>query len=221
MNRRQFLSVGLALPAFAETSKRQPPPPTPDAVLRDLIAGNARFAAGHCKHPHLNLKRLHELAAEQHPRAVVLTCSDSRVPPEFVFDQGLGDLFVVRVAGNVANNDEIASCEYAIEHFGTPLLVVLGHSHCGAVNAVVNREHVADDIHRMVVHLGEAVDRVRKAQPQLQGAALADACVKANVLETMDDLKRGCHEIADRVRDGRLKLVGGVYNLANGRVTWL
>jgi carbonic anhydrase len=185
------------------------------------MAGNARFASGHAKHPHMNLRRVHELAAEQRPRAAVLTCSDSRVPPELVFDQGLGDLFVVRVAGNVANNDEIASCEYAIEHLGINLLVVLGHSNCGAVSAVVRGEHVPDDVRRLVIHLSEAVDRVRKAQPQLQGPELVAASVKANVLETIDDLERGCHEIAERVRDGRLKIVGGVYNLADGRVAWI
>jgi carbonic anhydrase len=221
MNRRQFLSVGLALPAFAGTSQKQPPPPSGAEVLRDLVVGNARFASGHAKHPHMNLRRVHELAAAQHPRAVILTCSDSRVPPELVFDQGLGDLFVVRVAGNVANNDEIASCEYAIEHFSTPLLVVLGHSHCGAVTAVVNHEHVPDDVHRLVVHLEEAVERVRKARPTLQGNELLSACVKENVVETMDDLQRGCKEIAQRVRDGRLKIAGGIYNLSDGRVSWI
>ena len=220
MNRRRFLSVGLALPVFAGTPKKTAPPTAAD-VLRDLVAGNARFASGHAKHPHMNMRRVHELAAEQHPRAVLLTCSDSRVPPELVFDQGLGDLFVVRVAGNVANNDEIASCEYAIEHFDTRLLVVLGHSNCGAVSAVVKGEHVPDDVRRLVTHLSEAVDRVRKAQPQLQGPELVAASVKANVLGTIDDLERGCHEIAARVRDGRLKIVGGVYNLADGRVAWL
>lgn len=220
MTRRYFLSVGLALPAFAGTSRTQTPPTGAD-VLRDLVAGNARFASGHAKHPHMNLRRIQELAAAQHPRAVILTCSDSRVPPELVFDQGLGDLFVVRVAGNVANNDEIASCEYAIEHFGTPLLVVLGHSQCGAVSAVVNHEHVPEDVGRMVAHVGEAVERVRKAQPSLQGPGLVAASVRENVLETIDDLKRGCHEISDRIRDGRLKVAGGIYNLSDGRITWL
>jgi carbonic anhydrase len=85
----------------------------------------------------------------------------------------------------------------------------------------VKGEHVPEDVHRLVIHLTEAVDRVRKAQPQLQGPDLVAASVKANVFETIDDLKRGCHEIADRVRDGRLKIVGGVYNLADGRVAWI
>jgi carbonic anhydrase len=220
MNRRQFLTVGLALPAFAQRHETTAMP-SADDVLRDLKAGNARFAAGHSKHPHQDLRRLHEVAAGQHPRAVVLTCSDSRVLPEALFDQGLGDLFVVRVAGNVANNDEIASCEYAVEHFSTPVLVVLGHSSCGAVSAVVNHEHVPEDIQRMVVHIGGAVDRVRKEQPQLKGPELIAASVKANVLETVDDLKRGCSEISDRVREGKLKLLGAVYSLDNGRVSGL
>lgn len=220
MNRRDFLGASLALPLFAQRHDSPAMPASAD-VLRDLMAGNARFAAGHPKRPHANLVRVHEVAAAQHPRAVVLTCSDSRVPPEVLFDQGIGDLFVVRVAGNVANNDEIASCEYAIEHFGSTLLVVLGHSNCGAVSAVVNGEHVEPEVERMVVHLGEAVERVRREQPRLRGPELVAACVKANVLETIDDLKRDCRLISGRIADGKLKVVGGVYNLSDGRVAWL
>jgi carbonic anhydrase len=195
--------------------------PGPDDVLRELSDGNTRFATGKPKRPHTNLERVHEVAAGQHPRAVVLTCSDSRVPPEVLFDQGIGDLFVVRVAGNVANNDQIASSEYAIEHFGSTLLVVLGHSQCGAVSAVVNGDRVPADIQRMVLHIGEAVERVRKEQPKLLGAGLIAESVKANVLESMQDLKRNSELISGRVRDGKLKIAGGVYNLADGRVAWL
>ena len=219
MNRREFLGFGMALPMLAGTSKATPP--TAAEVLKDLAAGNARFAAGRAKHPHMDLRRIREVAAEQRPRALVLTCSDSRVCPEALFDQGIGDLFVIRVAGNVANNDEIASCEYAVEHFNCPLLVVLGHSSCGAVSAVVNREHVPADIQRLVVHIDEAVERVRKEQPSLRGPELMAASVKANVLETMRDLESGCHEIAARVRDQKMRLVGAVYNLQDGRVAWL
>src|SRR3712207_5840590 len=123
MNRRSFLALyGMALPAIAARHDGAAMP-SADEVLHDLQAGNARFAGGHAKRPHANLLRVHQVAAAQAPLAVVLTCSDSRVPPEYVFDQGIGDLFVVRVAGNVANNDEIASAEYAVEHFGSPLLV--------------------------------------------------------------------------------------------------
>jgi carbonic anhydrase len=107
-----------------------------------------------------------------------------------------------------------------VEHFGCTLLVVLGHSQCGAVSAVVKGEHVPEDVQRMVVHVGEAVDRIRKTQPLLRGADLIAASVKANVLETIDDLER-CGFLAERIRDGKLKVVGAVYNLEDGRVAWL
>jgi carbonic anhydrase len=220
MNRRSFLALsGMALPALAQHHGAAEMPPA-NEILHELQAGNARFAAGHAMRPHADLPRVHEVAAAQAPRAVVLTCSDSRVPPEYLFDQGFGDLFVVRVAGNVANNDEIASAEYAVDHFGTPLLVVLGHSSCGAVSAVVNGEHVPEEIQRMVVHIGEAVEKTRKAQPRLQGAELIAASVRANVLETIEDLRCG-PIIASRVREGKLKVVGAIYNLADGKVSWL
>ena len=101
------------------------------------------------------------------------------------------------------------------------MLVVLGHSNCGAVTAVVNRDHEPEDIGRLVNHIGEAVDRVRKQQPQLKGPDLLAASVKENVLETVEDLKKGSPEIAGRVRENKLKLVGAVYTLDTGRVTWL
>jgi carbonic anhydrase len=195
--------------------------PGADEVLHELTAGNTRFAAGKPKRPHADRARIREVAAGQHPRAVVVTCSDSRVPPEVLFDQGIGDLFVVRVAGNVANNDQIGSSEYAVEHFGSTLLVVLGHSQCGAVSAVVNGDKVTDDIHRMVLHVGEAVEIVRKNHPQLTGADLIAECVKANVQESIEDLQRGSDLLAGRVRDGKLKIVGGVYDLLSAKVAWL
>ncbi|HEU4940175.1 MAG TPA: carbonic anhydrase, partial [Candidatus Eisenbacteria bacterium] len=106
--------------------------PTAASVLAELEKGNARHAAHHYTHPHQSAARLRELARDQHPHAVVLSCSDSRVPPEIVFDQGLGDLFTVRVAGNIADDAVIGSIEYALEHLGARLVVVLGHERCGA-----------------------------------------------------------------------------------------
>ena len=208
------------MPAWAQHHEA-PAQPSADEVLRDLREGNARFAAGKPSRPHTGIVRVHEVAGAQLPRAVVLTCSDSRVPPEMIFDQGIGDLFVVRVAGNVANNDQIASSEYAIEHFGSPVLVVLGHSSCGAVSAVVNGDAVPADIQRMVVHIGEAVGKVRKAQPALKGAGLISASVKANVVETIADLQSGSDIISGKVRDRKLRIAGATYNLADGKVIWL
>jgi carbonic anhydrase len=221
VNRRHFLlGAAAALPAFAQHHDTPAQPPA-EEVLRDLTAGNARFVAGKPQRPHAGMDRVKEVAGAQRPRAVVLTCSDSRVPPEVVFDQGIGDLFVVRVAGNVANNDQIASSEYAVEHFGSPLLVVLGHSQCGAVSAVVNGEPVTEDIKRMVVHIGEAVAKARKTQPLLKGTDLVAASVKANVVETIADLQSGSALISGKVRDKKVRIVGGVYNLADGKVAWL
>jgi carbonic anhydrase len=220
VTRRSFLLATAAIPALAQHHDEAPQPPAAE-VLRDLTEGNARFASGAPKHPHAGLDRVHEVAGAQRPHAVILTCSDSRVPPEVVFDQGIGDLFVVRVAGNVANNDQIGSSEYAIEHFNSPLLVVLGHSQCGAVSAVVNGDAVSKDIGRMVVHIGESVTKVRKDRPMLKGTDLVAASVQANVQKTVEDLRRGSDIIGGRVRDGKLKIVGGVYNLADGKVAWV
>jgi carbonic anhydrase len=220
VNRRSFLIATAAIPAFAQHHDEAPQRSAAE-VLRDLTDGNARFTGGAPRHPHSGLDRVREVAGAQRPQAVVLTCSDSRVPPEVIFDQGIGDLFVVRVAGNVANNDQIGSSEYAIEHFGAPLLVVLGHSKCGAVSAVLNGDAVSKDIARMVVHIGEAVAKVRKDRPLLKGADLVAASVQTNVQETMKDLRTGSDLIAGRVRDGKLKIVGGVYNLADGKVAWV
>jgi len=221
VNRRSFLlTTAAAIPAFAQHHDEAPQPSAAE-VLRELTDGNARFAGGAPKRPHTGLDRVHDVSGAQRPHAVVLTCSDSRVPPEVLFDQGIGDLFVVRVAGNVANNDQIASSEYALEHFSTPLLVVLGHSQCGAVSAVVNGDAVPKDIGRMVIHIGEAVTRVRKDRPMLKGTDLLAASVQANVQETMKDLRTKSEIIGGRARDNRVKIVGGVYNLADGKVTWV
>src|SRR5947208_2112080 len=136
MNRRLFLSMsGAAVVQLRAFQQGHAPAAavSADEVLRDLKAGNANFASGKPTRPHASPERVREVAGAQHPRAIVLSCADSRVPSEILFDQGIGDLFVVRSAGNTANNDQNGSCEYAAEHFGSPLLVVLGHSQCGAV----------------------------------------------------------------------------------------
>lgn len=197
------------------------PTASADEVLRDLTAGNKRFAAGRCKHPHSSLARLKETAPAQHPSAVILSCSDSRVPPEVLFDQGIGDVFAVRVAGAVANNDEIASIEYAVEHFGSPLCVVLGHTECGAVNAVVNGDKVPPTVQRLVTHIAEAVEKTRKHNPKLTGKELVAESVRVNVWESVEDMLKTSELIAQKVRTGALRVVGAVYHLDDGKVEWL
>src|SRR5262249_39949150 len=110
---------------------------TADEALAKLMDGNKRYASSHSLHPHQSAGRRHELEATQHPFACILSCSDSRVPPEVVFDEGLGDLFVVRVAGNIVDSAVTGSIEYAVEHLGTPLVLVMGHEKCGAVQATL------------------------------------------------------------------------------------
>jgi carbonic anhydrase len=210
-------------PRVERTPHAQPAAPavTADDVLRELTAGNKRFATGLCKHPHTSLARLKETAPAQHPNAVILSCSDSRVPPEVLFDQGIGDVFAVRVAGNVANNDEIASIEYAVEHFGSPLCVVLGHTACGAVNAVVSGDPVPASIQRLVTHIAEAVEKTRKHSPKLSGKELVAEAVRVNVWESVEDMLKSSELISRRVRTGALRVVGAVYHLDNGKVEWL
>lgn len=195
-------------------------PPAED-VLKELAAGNKRFVAGQSKHPRATLARVRETSSGQHPYAVVLTCADSRVPPEIFLDQGIGDIFTIRVAGNVANNDEIASAEYAIEHFASPVCAVIGHTECGAVKAVVNGDHEPEDIGRMVVHIGEAFAKTKKHNPNLEGKALVNETARVNVWESVEDMIKGSEIIARKVRAGDLRIIGGVYNLETGKVDWM
>lgn len=212
----------LALPDALPAGPPGPAPLSPDAAWAELARGNRRFVAGKVRHPHADRKRLRETAEEgQHPIAVVLSCSDSRVPPEIFFDQGIGDIFSVRVAGNVSNNDEIASIEYAAEHLHVPLAVVLGHTQCGAVTAVVEHQHMHESLHRLTLHIQEAVEHAHKAHPEARGETLLYDCIRENVLESMADLLQGSEIVRHLIAAGKLKLVGAIYNIRNGRVAWI
>ncbi|WP_415908130.1 carbonic anhydrase [Oleiharenicola sp. Vm1] len=150
--------------------------------------------------------------------ATLLTCSDSRVPAETIFDQGLGDLFVVRVAGNVAKTDEIGSIEYGAAHLGTSLLVVMGHSSCGAVKAVVEGAEVHGNIPQLVDTIVPAVEKTKAANPGLPGAQLLARAVEANVWQSIDGIFENSATIRELVKAGKLKVVGAVYDLATGAV---
>ncbi|MCX5768688.1 MAG: hypothetical protein NTZ09_00225 [Candidatus Hydrogenedentes bacterium] len=157
----------------------------------------------------------------QHPFAAVVSCSDSRVPVELIFDQGIGDLFVVRVAGNVCNGDEIASIEYAVEHLGTPLCLVLGHTRCGAVTTVVSGAVLDGHLAQLVQKINDAADDAWREDPSLSGDALVDAAARCNVRRGMADLVQESHIISARVDSGALQIAGAIYNLATGAVDWL
>src|SRR5436190_300954 len=135
--RMMLLSLGLCIFLVAPSFSQEKPAVTADQALERLKKGNEKFVADRSEIPNVGAERRRELAKGQHPFAIVLTCADSRVTPEYIFNQGLGDVFVLRVAGNIADQFETGSIEYAVEHLHSPLIVVLGHSKCGAVDAAM------------------------------------------------------------------------------------
>lgn len=185
---------------------------TPDAALQKLIEGNQRFVDHHPQYPDQSELRLHEVAQAQHPFATILSCADSRVPAEIVFDQGIGDIFDVRIAGNIATHEAIGSIEYAVVLLGSPLLMVMGHERCGAVTAAVQNESLLGDIGTFVKAIKPALKRV-KDQP---GDAVENAVV-ANVQYQIERLQRS-KLLTKQVESGKLKIVGGRYDLDTGRV---
>jgi carbonic anhydrase len=194
---------------------------TPDEGLAALQEGNSRFAEGKPAHPHEDATRRAEVAKGQNPFVTVLSCADSRVPVELLMDQGIGDTFVVRVAGNVSDTDEIGTIEYGVGHLGTPLLVVLGHTSCGAVKAVLEGAEVHGNLRELVANIGPAVAQAKAANPGGAVAALMASAVTANVWISIDDLFKHSAEVRELVKEGKLKVVGAVYNLETGKVNWL
>jgi carbonic anhydrase len=190
--------------------------PTPDQALQQLVQGNARFVGGKVTRPNQTAKRRGEVAKGQRPFAAILSCSDSRVPPEVVFDQGLGDLFVVRVAGNVADDPGIGSLEYAVAVLGAPLVMVLGHSACGAVDATLKGGEFPGRVGSIAKLIAPAVEKA-KGQP---GNTLANA-IHANVALTVDRLKTTTPILSDAVEKKKIRIVGAHYDLASGRVELL
>ncbi|ARV63346.1 carbonic anhydrase [Nostocales cyanobacterium HT-58-2] len=186
---------------------------TPDAALQKLMEGNQRFIRHQPQHPDQSQVRLEEVAQAQHPFATILSCADSRVPAEIVFDQGIGDIFDVRIAGNIATPEAIGSIEYAVVLLGTPVLMVMGHERCGAVTAAVQKEVLLGEIGSFVKAIKPAVRRV-KNQP---GDAVENAVV-ANVQYQIERLKRS-RLLTERLQSGKLKIVGGRYDLDTGSVT--
>ncbi len=183
-------------------------------ALQLLLAGNARFVAGERIFPNQENNRRLELTTGQHPLAAVLSCSDSRVPPEIVFDQGLGDLFIIRVAGNIAVNSHIlASIEYAVEHLKVPLVMVLGHQKCGALTAALQGSEAEGSIADLLLALQPAVEKAR----QYPGDLLENA-ILANVDLTVKQLEDASPIVAHAVHAGEVKLVGAYYALESGAV---
>jgi carbonic anhydrase len=220
------IALGFALMAFVILSvaraSTETSTITSEQALQKLVEGNTRFVDGKSTYSNVSAERRADTAKNgQHPFASVVSCSDSRVPVELLLDQGIGDVFVIRVAGNVCNVDETGSVEYGVDHLGTPVLVVLGHTKCGAVTAVCEGAELHGNIPALVHGIIPAVETAKKSHPDAKGDALVAAAIEANVWQSINDLLKKSPAVLKRVQEGKLKIVGAVYNLEDGHVNWL
>ena len=222
--RNLMLGAGAAfaastLPLSASFAEGQPAPNaiSPDAALQRLMQGNARYAANAPEQRDYSAGRAARVSA-QYPIAAILSCADSRVAPELVFDQGPGDLFIVRVAGNFVSDSGLASLEYAVEFLGVPLLMVLGHSNCGAVAAAVKvvkeRAELPGHLPKLIKSIEPAVIAAHGRHPSDLLAAAIEEHVKINVKRMRDDEPILSEALAAK----KIEAVGGIYDLATGKV---
>jgi carbonic anhydrase len=201
----------------ADPAHSDQPSVAPAEAISKLKEGNGRYASGSLQHPGQTTERRTEVAKGQHPFAIIVSCSDSRVPPEIVFDQGLGDLFVLRVAGNVINDESRGSIEYAVEHFGVRLILVLGHQRCGAVEAaketIAAKGKAPAHIQSLVTAISPAVESTVKGD--------LDATIKANVEYVVNSLRTSEPILKPKLDSGDIQVIGGCYSLDTGAVTFL
>ncbi|HPO12640.1 MAG TPA: carbonic anhydrase [Candidatus Hydrogenedentes bacterium] len=205
------------------------PKPSPDQIIEMLKAGNARFVSGAATHPHSDAARL-ALAGKENQGdyaiATVLACSDSRVPVERIFDVGVMDIFVVRVPGNVCNVDEIGSIEYGLAHVKTPVLVILGHTQCGAVTAVTHaaegKGHALErNIPPLIAGIRPALDRSIAKHPDVHGDDIIPYAIEENIWQAVENLFFASPATRSLVHDGKVKVIGAMYDVATGQVRWL
>lgn len=195
--------------------------PNPQEAWAEMLAGNARFVAGAPQHPHQDVQRRNEIAAAQTPTAALFGCSDSRLSAEIIFDKGLGDLFVVRNAGQVISDSVVGSLEYAVAVLEVPLIVVLGHDACGAVGAAIDST-AADApalpprIWRQIAPIVPAVRRVLLAQGATAASVDADLVGREHLRDTVNELLHSSELISDAVAEGRLAIAAVNYRLAEG-----
>ena len=225
MKRSQFVSCLIAVSLgsgsqfarAADPAHPDQPSVAPTEAISKLKEGNGRYTSGSLQHPGQTTERRTELAKTQHPFATIISCSDSRVPPEIVFDQGLGDLFIVRVAGNVINDEGLGSIEYSVDHLGTRLILVLGHQSCGAVQAaketIAAKGKAPGHIESLVTAIKPAVEATAKDD--------LETTVKANVKNVVQALRSSTPILKAEVDSGKIKVIGGYYSLDTGAVTFL
>ncbi len=198
--------------------------PTPAKVWAEMRRGNARFVAGEPRHPRQDVDRRHELADGQRPRAALFGCSDSRLAAEIIFDKGLGDLFVVRNAGQVISDSVVGSLEYAVAVLEVPLIIVLGHDECGAVRAAIDSTNadsppLPPHIWRLIASIVPAVRRVQRAETVdgvLPETIDAEEVGREHLRDTVGELLHSSELISVAVAEGRLAIVGANYRLGEG-----
>jgi len=227
MNKFESILIGVGLLAFlpfsqAQTTQEEQAKLTPDEVLMELKAGNKDFAAGKSDDQDI-LARVTTTSTGQFPKAYILSCVDSRVPPELVFNQGIGDVFVGRVAGNIENDDQLGSMEFATVAAGANLIVVLGHGSCGAIKGA------CDDV--QLGNLTQLLAKMRPAYYAVEGFApdqmnsgnteFVNQVILTNVIMTMEQIAEKSEVISSLIESGDVKIVGGVYNMETGVVEFI
>lgn len=206
----------------AKAAETDDGPVDADKALTLLKEGNAHWLSGTLSNPNISVSRRQTLAeAGQKPFATVLTCSDSRLPVERLFDRGVGDVFVVRVAGNIAGDSEAGTIEYGLAHLKTPLLVVMGHTKCGAVAAAASGAALHGKVAKLVASCAPAVERAKRANPSATGNELVTLAVKENVWQTIFDLLKTSDEIRELAVSGNVKIVGAMCDITTGKVEFL
>lgn len=214
-----FTGKAFTSQAFAKETKTPPKPQnvlSPDAALKRLMAGNARYVDSVSRRHDFKHER-EALAGGQNPFASVLSCADSRIAPEYAFDTGRGDLFVCRVAGNFAGTETIASMEYSVAVLGAPLILVLGHDACGAVDATLKAIKDNKPPPGHIPSLVDAIAPAAKAAMQ-QGGEVLDKAIRQNVIDSVAKLKAAAPILNAAVEQGKLKVLGGIYRLTTGTV---
>ena len=184
-----------------------------EGALQKLMEGNRRFAGSKVIHPNQTKERRAQLSKGQKPFAVIVGCSDSRIPPEIIFDLGLGDLFVIRVAGNVVEDVAFGSIEYAVGHLGTQLVVVLGHGKCGAVSATVQGGEAHGHISSIVKAIAPAAEKAKNLPGDL-----IDNSIKANVGLVVERIASSKPILSELAKDGKIRIVGAYYDIESGVV---
>ena len=188
-----------------------------EKAIKKLTQGNERFVKLKEKHPDSNKKRRHEMLNGQHPFVVILSCSDSRVPPELIFDQGLGDIFEIRNAGNVLDEHVIGSIEYAVMHCGVKLIVIMGHQDCGAIAATLSGKSETKYIKSLEDSIQPAVEDCKKQGVEVN----SDNVVKAHVMQDIEELMAQDSDLVKYMKENKVQIIPAYYHLDTGKVDFL